>query len=188
MPVGDGDCDRRVMLFLGGLLRDAGRQTGLRASVGSRSIRRLCQPTSDRNGQIGTGRPPPRSGQRLRKATADPTHRHRRSQRGAPARRCGQSVGDEFSYTLDVLSSLDRSGAASADWTGYWGKQAPTLFEHRLALYEKEQRLVFGAHTYRLFAQMLASSAKASDVRDPWVTRMRSPPTTVVSTTTSSLG
>ena len=43
--------------------------------------------------------------------------------------------------------------------------------------------MVFGAKTYREFAQMLASSTEDSDVRDPWVTRMRSMPATVVSTT-----
>ena len=43
--------------------------------------------------------------------------------------------------------------------------------------------MVFGANTYRAFAQMLASSTEESEVRDPWVTRMRSLPATVVSTT-----
>jgi dihydrofolate reductase len=43
--------------------------------------------------------------------------------------------------------------------------------------------MVFGANTYRAFARMLASSTEESDVRDPWVTRMRSLPATVVSTT-----
>ncbi|MFF5954718.1 dihydrofolate reductase family protein [Streptomyces luteogriseus] len=86
-------------------------------------------------------------------------------------------------YTFDVFSSLDGFGAAGGDWTGYWGKQGPELLDHRLALYEGEQRMVFGANTYRAFAQMLAASTEGSDVRDPWVTRMRSLPTTVVSTT-----
>ena len=86
-------------------------------------------------------------------------------------------------YTFDVFSSLDGYGAAGGDWTGYWGKQGPELLDHRLALYDGEQRMVFGAKTYRLFEQMLAESTEESDVRDPWVTRMRSLPTTVVSTT-----
>ena len=43
--------------------------------------------------------------------------------------------------------------------------------------------MVFGANTYRLFARMLAESTEESEVRDPWVTRMRSLPATVVSTT-----
>src|SRR6201984_3603578 len=86
-------------------------------------------------------------------------------------------------YTSDVFSSLDGFGAASGNWTGYWGKQGPELLDHRLALYEVEQRMVFGANTYRAFERMLASSTEESEVRDPWVTRRRSLPATVVSTT-----
>jgi len=86
-------------------------------------------------------------------------------------------------YTFDVFSSLDGFGAASADWSGYWGKQGPELLEHRLALYGTEQRMVFGANTYRAFARMLASSTEESEVRDPWVTRMWNMPATVVSNT-----
>ena len=59
-------------------------------------------------------------------------------------------------YTFDVFSSLDGYGAANGDWGGYWGKQGPELLDHRLALFEQEQRMVFGANTYQLFAQMLA--------------------------------
>ena len=86
-------------------------------------------------------------------------------------------------YTFDVFSSLDGFGAASGNWTGYWGKQGPELLDHRLALYDAEQRMVFGANTFRGQAQMLASSTEESDVGDPWVTRMRNLPATVVSTT-----
>jgi dihydrofolate reductase len=86
-------------------------------------------------------------------------------------------------YTFDVFSSLDGFGAASGDWTGYWGKQGPELLDRRLALYSEEQRMVFGANTYRLFVSMLASSTEESEVRDPWVTRMWNLPATVVSTT-----
>ena len=42
--------------------------------------------------------------------------------------------------------------------------------------------MVLGANTYRAFARMLASGTEES-VRDPWVTRMRALPTTVLSTT-----
>ncbi|WP_328661451.1 dihydrofolate reductase family protein [Streptomyces sp. NBC_00334] len=87
------------------------------------------------------------------------------------------------SYTFDVFTSLDGYGAAGGDWTGYWGKQGPELLDHRRALYDPEQRMVLGAHTYRAFARMLAESTDASEVRDPWVTRMRNLPATVVSTT-----
>jgi dihydrofolate reductase len=86
-------------------------------------------------------------------------------------------------YTFDVFSSLDGYAAAGGDWTGYWGKQGPELLDHRLALYDQEQRMVFGATTFRDFVQMLASSTEESEVRDPWVTRMWNTPATVVSTT-----
>ena len=87
------------------------------------------------------------------------------------------------SYAFDVFSSLDGYGAASANWTGYWGKQGPELLERRLALYQTDQRMVFGANTYRDFTQMLADSTEESEVRDPWVTQMWHMPATVVSTT-----
>ena len=86
-------------------------------------------------------------------------------------------------YTFDVFSSLDDFGAAGGDWTGYWGKQGPELLAHRLALYGEDQRLVLGAHTYQDFARMLAESTDESDVRDPWVTRMITLPTIVISDT-----
>jgi dihydrofolate reductase len=85
-------------------------------------------------------------------------------------------------YTFDVFSSLDGYGAAGGNWTGYWGKQGPELLDHRLAQYREEQRMVFGANTYRAFVQLLASNTEES-VHDPWVTRMTSLPATVVSTT-----
>ena len=87
-------------------------------------------------------------------------------------------------YTFDVFSTLDGYGGLSdGSWGGYWGKQGPELLDHRLGLYGAEQRMVFGANTYRAFARMLASSTEESEVRDAWVTRMRSMPATVVSTT-----
>jgi dihydrofolate reductase len=86
-------------------------------------------------------------------------------------------------YTFDVFSSLDGYGSNNGNWGGYWGKQGPQLLAHRLALYDAEQRMVFGANTYRQFVRMLASSTEESEVGDPWVSRMRSLPLTVVSTT-----
>ena len=87
-------------------------------------------------------------------------------------------------YTFDVFSSLDGFGGVSdGSWGGYWGKQGPELLDHRLASYGEPQRMVFGANTYRAFARMLAASTEESDVRDPWVTQMRSRPATVVSST-----
>ncbi|OBH56883.1 dihydrofolate reductase family protein [Mycobacterium sp. E2479] len=87
-------------------------------------------------------------------------------------------------YTFDVFSSLDGfAGVSGGDWGGYWGKQGPELLDHRLGVYGGKQRMVLGANTYRLFAEMLSESSEDSDVRDPWVTRMRHLPATVVSTT-----
>ncbi|MFI7453519.1 dihydrofolate reductase family protein [Nonomuraea sp. NPDC049714] len=86
-------------------------------------------------------------------------------------------------YTFDIFTSLDGFGSNNGDWGGYWGKQGPELLDHRLALYREEQRMVFGATTYRSFAEMLATSTEESEVRDPWVTRMRNLPATVVSST-----
>jgi dihydrofolate reductase len=88
-------------------------------------------------------------------------------------------------YTFDIFSSIDGTGSYGppGDWGGYWGKQGPELLAHRLAAYDGEQRMVFGANTYRAFAQMLAESSEGDDVRDPWVDRMRSLPTYVVSST-----
>jgi len=58
-------------------------------------------------------------------------------------------------YTFDIFSSLDGYGSHNGDWGGYWGKQGPELLDHRLAVYGPEQRMVFGANTYRQFARML---------------------------------
>ena len=88
-------------------------------------------------------------------------------------------------YTFDIFSTLDGYGSTSpdADWGGYWGKQGPELLERRLASFDVEQRMVFGATTFRLFVELLASSTEKSGWRDPWVTRMKKMPATVVSST-----
>ena len=86
-------------------------------------------------------------------------------------------------YTFDIFSSLDGFGSHNGDWGGYWGKQGPELLDHRLAVYGPEQRMVFGASTYRQFARMLGAGTRESGVGDPWVSRMRSLPATVVSST-----
>ncbi|MDF8262677.1 dihydrofolate reductase family protein [Luteipulveratus flavus] len=86
-------------------------------------------------------------------------------------------------YTFDIFSSLDGYGSyrEPGDWGGYWGKQGPELLAHRLASFEPQQRMVFGANTYREFVQLLATSEEQPEVLDPWVTRMRHMPATVVS-------
>jgi len=86
-------------------------------------------------------------------------------------------------YTFDIFSTLDGFGAHSGDWGGYWGKQGPEFLEHRRALYDQEQRMVFGANTYRAHAHMLASGIEESELSDAWVTRMRNLPAIMVSST-----
>ncbi len=86
-------------------------------------------------------------------------------------------------YTFDVFTSLDGYASHTGDWGGYWGKQGPELLEHRRASFDDEQRMVFGAETFRDFVGMLAASDEEPEVLDPWVTRMRSMPATVVSST-----
>jgi dihydrofolate reductase len=86
-------------------------------------------------------------------------------------------------YTFDIFSSLDGYGSHCGDWGGYWGKQGPELLDHRLALFESEQRMVFGANTYREFVEMLGSSPETPEGVDPWGARMMNMPATVVSST-----
>lgn len=86
-------------------------------------------------------------------------------------------------YTFDVFSSLDGYGSAGGDWGGYWGKQGPELLGHRLAQYGEDQLMVFGANTFRMFVDFFGGLDEFPEVLDPWVTRMRRLPTTVVSTT-----
>jgi dihydrofolate reductase len=88
-------------------------------------------------------------------------------------------------YTFDVFSSLDGYGSSGpgGDWGGYWGKQGPELLERRLAVYGADQRMVFGANTFREFVEMRGSSPEGAEVFDPWVDRMTTLPATVVSST-----
>ena len=87
-------------------------------------------------------------------------------------------------YTFDVFCSLDGYGShTGGDWGGYWGKQGPELLDRRLALYEAEQRMFFGATTFRNMVRMLASDTEGSGVGDPWVARMRDLPAIVLSST-----
>ena len=79
-------------------------------------------------------------------------------------------------YTFDVFSTLDGYGSYDerGDWGGYWGKQGPELEDRRLAVYDEEQRMVFGATTYRELVEMLGSGAEDTGVADTWVDRPRS--------------
>jgi dihydrofolate reductase len=87
-------------------------------------------------------------------------------------------------YTFDVFATLDGYGSygPDGDWGGYWGKQGPELLDRRLSLYDHEQRMVFGATTFRQMADLLGSSTETSGF-DEWNERMKHMPATVVSTT-----
>jgi dihydrofolate reductase len=87
-------------------------------------------------------------------------------------------------YTFDVFCTLDGYGSYSedGDWGGYWGKQGPEFLDRRRELYGTEQRLVLGANTYRMFAEILGAGTEEGDPDDP-NTLIRRTPATVVSTT-----
>jgi len=87
-------------------------------------------------------------------------------------------------YTWDVFSTLDGYGSYTedADWGGYWNKQGPELLEHRAALFNTEQRMIFGATTFREMAQIWSSNIDLN-LLDEWNGRMVRMPATVVSST-----
>jgi hypothetical protein len=89
-----------------------------------------------------------------------------------------RDAGEPHTLARDVFSTTYGS-----HYGGNWGEQGPELLDRRLAMYETEQRMVFGASTYRHFARVLGSSTEEPDAGDSWVTRMRKTPATVVSTT-----
>jgi dihydrofolate reductase len=86
-------------------------------------------------------------------------------------------------YTFDVFCALDGFGSygPDGDWGGYWGKHGPEFLDRRLTLVSEEQRMVLGANTFRQFMQLLGPIEESE--LDPVNSRMRSLPTTVVSTT-----
>ena len=87
-------------------------------------------------------------------------------------------------YTWDVFSTLDGYGSfvEGADWGGYWSKQGPDLLKHRAALFAPEQRLVFGATTFRENAAILTSGLDPNAL-DEWNVRALKLPATVISST-----
>jgi dihydrofolate reductase len=87
-------------------------------------------------------------------------------------------------YTWDVFSTLDGYGsyAQGADWGGYWGKQGPGLLAHRAAQFDIEQRMVFGATTFRENAEIVSSTTDPGAL-DQWYVRLLRMPATVVSST-----
>ena len=93
-------------------------------------------------------------------------------------------------YTWDVFSTFDGYGsyAQGADWGGYWSKQGPELLVHRAALFENDQRMVFGATTFRENAEILTSGVDPNAL-DEWNVRtMRMPATVISSTLNDTLG
>jgi dihydrofolate reductase len=87
-------------------------------------------------------------------------------------------------YTWDVFSTLDGYGTygPDGDWGGYWSKQGPELLEHRASLFDSEQRMVFGATTFRENAEILLSGDDPHS-RDEWNVRTLRMPATVISST-----
>jgi dihydrofolate reductase len=93
-------------------------------------------------------------------------------------------------YTWDVFSTLDGYGSfdEGADWGGYWGKQGPELLAHRAALFDTEQRMVFGATTFRETAAIMSAGIDPNAL-DEWNRRtMRTPATVISSTLRDTLG
>ena len=93
-------------------------------------------------------------------------------------------------YTWDVFSTLDGYGSfvESADWGGYWSKQGPELLEHRAAQFGTEQRMVFGATTFRENAEIMSAGIDPNTL-DEWNVRtMRMPATVISSTLQDTLG
>ena len=88
-------------------------------------------------------------------------------------------------YTFDVFCTLDGFGSYNSrgDWGGYWSKEGPQLLDRRAEVLREEQRMVLGANTFRQFTQLIGPSAGTLEDLDPVNARMRSMPTTVVSTT-----
>ena len=87
-------------------------------------------------------------------------------------------------YTWDVFSTLDGYGsfADGADWGGYWSKQGPDLLAHRAALFGTEQRMVFGATTFRENAAIMTAGLDPHAL-DEWNVRTMGMPATVISAT-----
>lgn len=94
-------------------------------------------------------------------------------------------------YTWDVFSTLDGYGAYAAEgieWGGYWSKQGPELLEQRAALFATEQRMVFGATTFKENAAIMTSGIDPHTL-DEWNVRtMRMPATVISSTLHDTLG
>jgi riboflavin biosynthesis pyrimidine reductase len=87
-------------------------------------------------------------------------------------------------YSWDVFSTLDGYGSygPEGDWGGYWSKQGPELLAYRAALFDTEQRMVFGATTFRENAGILLRTDDP-DSQDEWNRRTLQMPAIVISST-----
>jgi dihydrofolate reductase len=87
-------------------------------------------------------------------------------------------------YTWDVFCTLDGYGTygPDGDWGGYWSKQGPDLLAHRASVFDTEQRMVFGATTFRENAEILLSGDDPHS-HDEWNVRTLRMPATVISST-----
>ncbi len=87
-------------------------------------------------------------------------------------------------YTWDVFCTLDGYGTygPDGDWGGYWSEQGPELLAHRASLFDSEQRMVFGATTFRENAAILLSGDDPHS-HDEWNVRTLRMPATVISST-----
>ncbi|WP_218221573.1 dihydrofolate reductase family protein [Nesterenkonia sp. Act20] len=87
-------------------------------------------------------------------------------------------------YTWDVFSTLDGFGSFTEDasWGGYWDKQGPELLEHRARQFSVQQRMVYGATTFREVAGIM-SAGTDPNAWDEWNVRLLQMPATVISST-----
>ena len=85
-------------------------------------------------------------------------------------------------YTWDVFSTLDGYGSyrPDGDWGGYWSKQGPELLAYRAGLFETNQRMVFGATTFRENAEILLRTDDPN-IYDEWNRRTLQMPAIVIS-------
>ena len=93
-------------------------------------------------------------------------------------------------YTWDVFSTLDGYGSYSGgtEWGGYWGKHGPELLDHRASLFDTEQRMVFGATTFRENAEIMTSGLDPHTLHEWNVRTMQMPATVISSTLHDTLG
>jgi dihydrofolate reductase len=109
---------------------------------------------------------------------------------GVTARINGKDNAMTATYTWDVFSTLDGYGSygPDGDWGGYWSKQGPELLEHRAGLFGPDQRMVYGATTFREVAGIMTSGLDPHTA-DEWNVRLMRMPATVISATlTDTLG